>query len=103
MLLLEQEIELQLIARSESAGDQLVFLLPAIGDNNHVAMPQDVEEDQSEPDTNKDFESIHRFSVDMKLRFVSVGSALCGRHCELEIYFCVERAFEGIPPGNCLD
>ena len=63
-------IRLELVAGSESAGDQLVFLLPTVGDNNHVAMPQDVKNEQSQHDSDEDFESVHRFSRVMKLRFV---------------------------------
>jgi len=33
-------------------------------------MPQDVQEDQSQHDPDEDFESVHSFSRDMKLRFV---------------------------------
>ncbi len=56
-------IRLELVAGSESAGDQLVFLLPAVGNNNHIAMPQDVQEDQSQRDLDEDFESVHQKSL----------------------------------------
>jgi len=45
----EQRIGLEyFVAGSESAGDQFVCLLPAVGDNNYVSMPQDVEQDHSQ-------------------------------------------------------
>ena len=49
-------IRLELVAGSESAGDQLVFLLPAVGDNNHIAMPQDVQKEQNQGDGENGFE-----------------------------------------------
>ena len=57
MKVIEQRIGLEhFVAGSESAGDQLVLLLPAVSDNNHVAMPQDVQEEQNQGDGENGFE-----------------------------------------------